>query len=307
MRTEADSGTLWVTQFTGLCPSRFRRDSRGADADHDFAGAGIGSEAVEAGKRGGDSLPLRRIVDDGDDRIEAMCRPGLENATLLGNPVRIEAESGSAALDHTRGGGTLATSTGALACTTGFSARDDAGTVGAVTAGHCGNSYYYKAPDGSNYLMNVTASKYDQFNADTDFQWMVANHTTLGEFYADGSSTPRAVTGQRLQSSTSAGNYICHYGRYTGQSCGEVTSTAFAPTYNGGCNGSACNAVFVKVQGPDLKCWGGDSGGPWFAWNTAFGIHSGSSKSSPNAGDCNWAAYTSTGKVSYLGVSLIFS
>ena len=51
------------------------------------------------------------------------------------------------------------------------------------------------------------------------------------------------------------------------------------PTYDNACNGQACSPVWVRVKGTasgtgngTLKCYLGDSGGPVFASQTAFGL-----------------------------------
>ncbi len=61
-----------------------------------------------------------------------------------------------------------------------------------------------------------------------------------------------------------------------------------APRYDKGCTTGttyvACNDEYVEVRNKvvsgetQLACWGGDSGGPVFAYGVAFGIFSGSSK-----------------------------
>lgn len=50
----------------------------------------------------------------------------------------------------------------------------------------------------------------------------------------------------------------------------------------------------MNVAGANLKCYPGDSGGPVFASQTAFGIQSSASYSSPNVGGCSYMTYMST-------------
>jgi hypothetical protein len=79
---------------------------------------------------------------------------------------------------------------------------------------------------------------------------------------------PEAV---RPRASTRAGDFVCHRGERTGYTCGEVELIDFAPP--GDLCGGPCAASWVTVAGPG--CGGGDSGGPVFAGDTAFGIMKG--------------------------------
>ncbi len=165
------------------------------------------------------------------------------------------------------------------------------------TAGHCGNTETYTDFDGT-----VTTSTFqsETFDADQDFQWHTTPQTEVPEFYADLVTSARVLTGRRLRSSTAVGNTTCHRGATSGYSCGSVQSTTYQPTYAGACNGFTCTSTYISVTGTGLTCAGGDSGGPWFNGQTAFGIH--------KAGNtpCTLAVYTSTDYLSGTGVSLVF-
>lgn len=251
-----------------------------------------------------------------------------ELETLLGGPVDLEVSNVPTTIEHTRGGAALnatATSTG-HSCTAGFVGYEgtDRTRLGLLTAAHCGNSYYFKNPyDGSNYLITVPAANRDAFNAGMDMQWMTAAHVAEGKFYADNTSSPRTVTGYRSRANTSDtgvfgtadGSFICHYGKTTGQSCGEVYDKWAAPDYSGnGCSNGpsyvACDDEFVEVHNKvvtgetQLACFGGDSGGPWFAYSVAFGIHSGGSKTGSAPGQCIKAYYTPIEKAANINATI---
>ena len=250
-----------------------------------------------------------------------------ELETLLGGPVALEIEATPTTLDHTRGGVALniaSTSTG-HDCTSGFVGYEgtDRTKLGVLTAGHCRNSYYFKNPyDSSNYLVSVPANR-EAFNSGMDMQWMTAAHVAEGLFYADHSSSVRTVTGYRSRENTSDtgifgtadGSFVCHYGKTTGQSCGEVYDKWAAPDYSGsGCSTGttyvACDDEFVEVRNKvvagetQLACYGGDSGGPWFAYGVAFGIHSGGSKTGSAPGQCTKAFYTPIEKANNINVTI---
>nr|WP_137678008.1 hypothetical protein [Parerythrobacter lutipelagi] len=247
---------------------------------------------------------------------------------LLGGPVDLEISAVPTVLNHTRGGTALnASSTSSShSCTGGFVGYEgsDRTKLGLLTAGHCRNSAYFKNPyDGSNYAISVPTASRDRFDAGMDMQWMTASHVAEGKFYATNSSSVRTVTGYRSRSNTSDtgffgtadGSFICHYGKTTGQSCGEVYDKYAAPDYQPyGCSMGptivACDDEFVEVRNKvvsgeaQLACWDGDSGGPWFAYGVAFGIHSGGAPTSSAPGRCTKAFYTPIEKAANINATI---
>lgn len=203
-------------------------------------------------------------------------------------------------------------------CTTGFVATDASGNDGVLTAAHCSTNtglttFTYTGNDGASHTLNVqNPSNVLAANRSPnhDITFLTGNTTFPAEFYPDTSTTTRTVTGTRLRTSTntngwfSTGSHICHNGITTGKSCGEVQSIKYKPTYSGACGSVTCNAVFVTVQGPNLACFGGDSGGPVYASSTAFGIQKGASFSGTLPGQCSLMIYSSIDFVSELGVSV---
>jgi streptogrisin C len=215
----------------------------------------------------------------------------------VGHPVRVQVVEARERNQHTRGGAHLST------CTSGFVVANSAGTRGVTTAAHCGNTQTYFEYAGENYPATFVAERLD---ADEDVQWHTTTHDEYPEFYADLTTTARVLTGRRLRSSTAVGNTVCHRGKTTGYSCGSVESTTYQPTFAGACGSVACAATYIKVSGPDLRCDGGDSGGPWFNGQTAFGTHKTGASSGPGTGQCSFATYMSTDYLTGLGVSLVY-
>ncbi len=165
-------------------------------------------------------------------------------------------------------------------CTTGFSVKNSAGATGYLTAGHCGNSQSYSitSPFTTFYSSTFMAERY---NATTDMQWHKVNSSAgaaVGYFYGQSGSSVTKRTGT---ATPYGGLYLCHRGRTTGHSCGNVGTTTYKPAYDNACNGVACSAVFTNVIASTLTQAPGDSGGPWFMGGTAYGIHKGGSKLSP--------------------------
>ncbi|MEV4475910.1 hypothetical protein [Nonomuraea sp. NPDC049504] len=59
-------------------------------------------------------------------------------------------------------------------------------------------------------------------------------------------------------------------------------------------------------HGDGLKCYPGDSGGPWFNANKAYGIYKGQSSTGTGTAGCNWAVYMAINYISTINVSLMY-
>jgi hypothetical protein len=141
-------------------------------------------------------------------------------------------------------------------CTSGFTVRNSAGTRGVSTAGHCGNSQT---------LSGVALTfRGEAYSGSYDVQW----HNASGHTYPNTikvSTATRAITSTRARSSQTVGSQVCKQGRTTGYTCGTISTTSY-------CASGACTWVRVAGNGTNLS-EGGDSGGPWFSGNTAYGSH----------------------------------
>jgi streptogrisin C len=141
-------------------------------------------------------------------------------------------------------------------CTSGFTVRNSAGTRGVSTAGHCGNSQTL-----GGYALTFRGEAY---SGSYDVQW----HNASGHTYPNTikvSSGTRSITGTRSRGSQTVGSQVCKQGRTTGYTCGTISTTSY-------CASGACTWVRVAGNGVNLS-EGGDSGGPWFSGNTAYGSH----------------------------------
>jgi len=207
-----------------------------------------------------------------------------------------------------RGGGSLM----GLGCTAGFVVRKTSdNTRGILTAAHCpgsatqiftdwnGNHGYLKYKDGL-------------FSSAEDVKWYAGYLTTQSssfkpQFYADSTVNPRPLTGRRTQASTAFGMDVCHRGHATEYSCGFVFSTKYDLT---DCSPYACAKTWVAVapssSTPELACYNGDSGGPWFISTVAIGIHKAGAKTGPYPGECEMAVYMSTDRISGLDLQLLY-
>jgi hypothetical protein len=141
-------------------------------------------------------------------------------------------------------------------CTSGFTVRNSAGTRGVSTAGHCGNSQT---------LSGVALTfRGEAYSGSYDVQW----HNASGHTYPNTikvSTSTRSITGTRARTSQAVGSQVCKQGRTTGYTCGTINTISY-------CASGACTWVRVAGNGTNLS-EGGDSGGPWFSGNTAYGSH----------------------------------
>jgi hypothetical protein len=127
---------------------------------------------------------------------------------------------------------------------------------GVSTAGHCGNSQSL-----SGYALTFRGEAY---SGSYDIQWHNASGHTYPNTIKVGTGT-RSITATRSRTSQTVGSQVCKQGKTTGYTCGTIATISY-------CASGACTWVQVAGNGVNLS-EGGDSGGPWFSGNTAYGSH----------------------------------
>lgn len=145
-------------------------------------------------------------------------------------------------------------------CTSGFGTRASShtsGTRGISTAGHCANA---QTDDG----WSLTHQGGHE-GTHGDFQWHTGPQIENDQFYA-GNSTSTEVNERDVASigSPMAAQTLCRNGITSKRDCQEVRKLNV-------CAGGECNLV---QMGSHLSA-GGDSGGPIYWANTAYGLHKG--------------------------------
>lgn len=148
------------------------------------------------------------------------------------------------------------------ACTLGFSVVDSNGTRGISSAAHCPNNLYY--------TKSFLPFQGECYYGSHDVQWHTDGFHTAQPRVKVGSGTRDIywVTGRNSQA---IGAYVCKQGITTGYNCGSIISKNINPSYI-----PSGNATFILVDGGSTSLvLPGDSGGPWFSGNSAFGITSG--------------------------------
>ncbi len=142
-------------------------------------------------------------------------------------------------------------------CTSGFVVENSSGTRGISTAGHCHENL---TDDGSSLTFE---EDYEAYHG--DFQWHTGTQTLTNDFYGGSSSASEVHSrGASSVGSPSVGQTLCRNGRISNRDCQEVRKLNF-------CKRLICNLV----QMGERQSARGDSGGPVYSSNTAYGIHHG--------------------------------
>lgn len=159
-------------------------------------------------------------------------------------------------------GGTIASN-----CTWGFKVLDS-GVPRMMTAGHCGNTQYYSTTR-LPFLDDVNSG-----NADAQIHSIPSGNTADNAILLNG-ETVRQIYGRVTWANMDVGDAVCQQGKSSGQSCGVITSVTASQAAGGGTR-------VIRVEGDYLRGEGGDSGGPVYYGNNAWGIVEGGSGTRPN-------------------------
>ena len=248
------------------------------------------------------------VAAPGADAASAARAKFPEVQKLLGVPARIEITPARPTVGDVRGGSLVQAASGAY-CTSGFVVKNNtSGVTGVITSGHCENALTYYNPNMTSIPLTMVAGS-EYLDQDQDVQVHTSAYVERPEFYYDDAKQyTRVLSGRRLKSSTAYNDNVCHRGERTGYSCGYVQQTNYAPWAPGDpllCGPYDCGPYFVRVTGASLKCYPGDSGGPWFASTVAFGIYVGQISSGTAVGQCTEAFYMTTDTISP-GWSLLY-
>lgn len=193
--------------------------------------------------------------------VEAV-RSAIESSPvpIAAQSVSIEVEAFS--LQHSYGGLGMDSPNGD--CTSGFSVRrttDDA--EGVTDAAHCPNSNVTLGHHSGTILDHIAQKEGDS----QDIQWFkTPGLNDPNQIKDDPDGSTRNITSRTDRSEMPVGGSVCHFGRSSGYGCGLIASKDFDP-------GPGYHATFIRV---DLDVTlAGDSGGPWFLSNSAYGTHVG--------------------------------
>ncbi|MCW2792641.1 MAG: putative serine protease [Nocardioides sp.] len=178
--------------------------------------------------------------------------------TTAGMPVRWSVDDHL--LEPALGGGRVMSN----GCTGGFVVvKTTTGNRGLSSAAHCSNSASYD----SKALTHMNEWQSGRF----DLAWWDNDTITWENKIKDGVGDGRVINAVMPDSSIDIGDPICKYGDTTGYDCGEVTDVIICPNWV-----TNCASTFIEYDSTDSPkhdmAQGGDSGGPVFFGNTAWGI-----------------------------------
>lgn len=155
---------------------------------------------------------------------------------------------------------------GNAVCTSGFSvAPDGSGNDGITTAAHCEHHAGMKLRDTD---LNFVE---DKWGGSYDVEWFhTPGMTDENKIRDNDNGSTRDITGKEQRNDMAVGDPVCHYGRISGYGCGTIASKNFDP----GCYGGHCfDSTFIRVNNDYVI--GGDSGGPYFHAQKAYGLTKG--------------------------------
>ncbi|MEM9598674.1 MAG: trypsin-like serine protease [Acidobacteriota bacterium] len=255
-----------------------------ADLEADLAAAGHLARQL--------GIPHETDLNVRENRIEVTVREArsLDSAlrtTGMRLPEGTFVREGSLATPDANVRGGLSMST----CTSGFTVRHNySGQLGVATAAHCGNTQRIGGI--------VQPFRFEDQSGNQDVQWHSAACGCNVTNQFDSGIGMRAVTGTRTRNSQAIGSWVCKNGRTTGRTCGDIDSRWIRPSYV-----NSASSTFIRVDGNGGNLSDpGDSGGPWFVENLAYGIHSGGYDTGSNAGD---SIYMAINYISSLAVSVL--
>lgn len=214
------------------------------------------------------------------------------------------------ALPNVGGGRQLSGGAGQF-CTTGFAVKHAiTGVKGVLTAGHCFNdATYTNYPIPPEILPTVivpTDMVMEAWGGIVDFQWhsFPPGQPVTSAYCVSFTDCSNVVI---YGSAPSVGATVCHMGRTTGRSCGTVSTVGYE--YTGTCTNadpSTCpSGKWIRVEGPNLACAGGDSGGPVFNGYSGYGLAKAASGTGPLPGACNFLIVMPIGRIAPYSLLLL--
>ncbi|MFG1943966.1 S1 family peptidase [Nonomuraea sp. NPDC048826] len=192
---------------------------------------------------------------------------------------------------YIRGGGLLDNG-----CTVGFVVNYHATANRAIsTAGHCTvrptYTYYNHSRDGGTTVVR-TVIKHEGGQGDIALYTRGSLTATRTFYYAE---NRKRYVDDSSGFAPGVGSQICHFGRATGKHCGQVSDRDYS-YYNA--ERKTRYEHLVMARGGQNFSAKGDSGGPWYYGNTAYGIHHGGSLSPPRT----WGLFTPVHHLRMFGV-----
>jgi streptogrisin C len=237
--------------------------------------AELGAESVEASMSEDGTVTAAAVLLDAsasasvDGDLAAAAQAGTDQAEAAVAraatvPVEVALTDEDPSQEVLSGGTALGIgNTQQLACTAGFTVRNArTGATGLITASHC--------PDNLNYeSRQILTFEGHGDSGQLDEQWFSSSESVHNEFISQKAGSTLIRRKATAVAAPFVGMYVCKYGTITAYGCSQVIN---GPTTTVNANG-VTYANLWQVDGYITDA--GDSGGPWFYGNTAYGIHYG--------------------------------
>lgn len=239
-------------------------EARKLRVHHALEALGFRYVATSVNIAGGGVIPAGVALEDGlasraEDIIAALPADLRSSVRLTlheaPNVVDLQAFGGMRVRDTAPGGGL---------CTSGFSVRNAAtGVLGISTAGHCFSIDQVTHPGHGNHVITFRGEHRGQWG---DIEWHSSAELEPDDFYSD-PAIIRDVAAIEPRANIVLNEAICFFGRTSlDRDCSlQVDDVSQSCTNNG-----VFNDRLVLMDGAGVAA-PGDSGGPWFFGNKAYG------------------------------------
>jgi hypothetical protein len=150
-------------------------------------------------------------------------------------------------------------------CSAGYAARNSAGTVFSVTAGHCwANGTVVSTESGANTYGTVSNRRLPSVTGGAIDVELVGGSSYAGYVYTGGLTSTTSIKVVAAGAAYSGYTNYCHSGRTTGQACGHT-----AQSVNGQvCTQTGCKSPVIVFTGGTM-IQPGDSGGTFYAMDSS--------------------------------------
>lgn len=206
------------------------------------------------------SIRVEVVEADADTASQAVVEDVARGSPLAGSEdlIAIETVSELAQEDYVYGGMQMEN------CTSGFVLMNaNTGALNGTTAGHCDSANTYGGYTGTLHASYFSGPR------DVRMHYFGGGANPSPDFWQG--SEYRSVLATQPRNTAIVGGIVCKYGVTTGATCGEIASIYHTPSYVPG-----ASSTYVRVNATSGKYSdGGDSGGPVYYGNVAFGWHSG--------------------------------
>lgn len=253
-------------------------------------------QAESRGIARGVKIPTNSKVNVAENRVELhVLDPAKFGNAVAAAKARIPEGVAIQRVSRLAGSEALVGGTSLTTCTAGFTVQATTGELGVSTAGHCQNNQSFQVLP-LQFLSLPFRREKD--SGEFDIQWHSACDLVQVTNQFQTGLGLRSVVGTRHRNNQAVGTFVCKFGGVTGRTCGWIDSTSYDPNFFSNLFGG--KYIYVDGRGADLSS-NGDSGGPWYVEDIAYGIHSG------HGGNDKNAYYMAINYISAVGVSVLTS